>query len=38
MLARGERAARQLLWPSVSSLEALVQQGRLSVLPADASR
>jgi NADH dehydrogenase len=31
-LARAERAARRLLWPSVSSLEALLRQGRVSVL------
>jgi NADH dehydrogenase len=37
MLARGEQATRRLLWPSVSSLEALVRQGRLAVL-SDPSR
>ena len=37
MLGRTDRAVRRLLWPSVSSLEALRQQGRLTVLPSDPS-
>jgi hypothetical protein len=31
-LQRADRAARALLWPSVSSLEALRRQGALSLL------
>jgi NADH dehydrogenase len=38
MAARADRAARRLLWPSISSLKALTRQGRLSVLSSDGSR
>jgi hypothetical protein len=31
---RADRAARTLLWPTVSSLEALRRQGRISLLSA----
>ncbi len=35
MAGRAERAARRLLWPTVSSLEALSRQRNLSLLAAD---
>jgi NADH dehydrogenase len=35
VVQRAERAARALLWPSVSSIEALSRQGRVSLLQAD---
>ncbi|MGH0029920.1 MAG: NAD(P)/FAD-dependent oxidoreductase [Myxococcota bacterium] len=35
MARRVDRAARQLLWPSVSSLDALCRQGRISLLSVD---
>ena len=38
MVERADRAARQLLWPSISSMEALGRQGRLSLLSFDPRR
>lgn len=35
MLARGQRAGRELVWPTLRSVEALRRQGQLTLLSAD---